>query len=157
MNAQLKPAYAYTAGTGVSNPSAIGYTLFGSASITGLLTSGVNVTRATITIPVDGVYQMNHCNAILSTAGSNIIYFRSFVTVFNGSGVYQGVLGPSNITFVSTIAADVFYMNGSGVFVVTGATALNPFTFNLILSPLFFGAFFSSSNNDFRFTVTRIA
>ena len=157
VNAQLKPAYAYTAGTGVSNPSAIGYTLFGSASIPGLLTSGVNVTRATISIPVDGVYQMNYCNAILSTASSNIIYFRSFVTVFNGSGVYQGALGVSNITFISTIAADVFYMNGSAVFIVTGATALNPFTFNLILSPLFFGAFFASSNNDFRFTVTRIA
>ena len=51
-------------------------------------------------------------------------------------------------------------MNGSGVFTVTGATALNPFKFDLILSQEFETitfASYASNNVDFRFSVTRIA
>jgi len=159
-NAQLHPAYAYNATTGVLNTGAIGYTKFGTASTIGTLTAGLNVTRSTLTVEDDGIYLISTNQAVLSNSSAVTIQrVISTVEVFNGAGTFQIALGVGCIPTITTPALliYVYHMPFTSVFIVQGATVALPFTFNLRLNALFSAGTLSSSNANFRFSITRLA
>jgi hypothetical protein len=157
-NAQLHPAYAYNATTGVANTGAIGYTKFGTASASVGLTSGSNVTRSTITIDDDGIYLISAMQGVSVTFTGTITAFTSFVSVTNGAGVFQTNIGVASITALTPNASgNIYYLPFTVVYIVIGATVPAPFTFKLQLTSAFTGGTFTSSNSNFRYSITRLA
>jgi hypothetical protein len=157
-NAQLVPNYAYNLTTGVLNTNAIGYTKFGTPSGTAGITTGSNVTRSSITISDDGIYLVNATQAISCTFTGTIAFFTSYIAVLNGAGIFQTNLGVASITALTPISSgNVFYLPFSSVYIVIGATTLAPFTFNFILGSSFTGGTFTTSNANFRYSITRLA
>jgi hypothetical protein len=92
------------------------------------------------------------------TFTGTITAFTSFVSVTNGAGVFQTNIGVASITALTPNASgNIYYLPFTVVYIVIGATVPAPFTFKLQLTSAFTGGTFTSSNSNFRYSITRLA